>query len=306
MSQKKTFHIKTEDGFQLSAILFTPKEETKHSGSFILLNCATGVPALFYAPFALWVSSRGTPILIWDYRLTGSSFPSHIDLKDEAAIIQLLQQNKDVSITKEWATDYRAVLAAAVDLSRGKDLIVVGHSLGAHIVAAGLPAHRNAVKRYVFVGGTNPHFETSPSAPALEMWKEMAYQQRDTQGYYDGRSIMAGGLFPMGVGLEWVGWTMNPDSNLYVAGAPLMREDGRQLDLYAQHLGKSLVTKIMIDPETAGYSSAMGHVNSFKKNKKDNRGWEDLEDIILKGVRGSEGKNFVVSPVVMLASRPKL
>lgn len=78
-----------------------------------------------------------------------------------------------VSITKEWATDYRAVLAAAVDLSRGKDLIVVGHSLGAHIVAAGLPSHRNAVKRYVFVGGTNPHFETSPSAPALEMWKEV-------------------------------------------------------------------------------------------------------------------------------------
>lgn len=108
----------------------THLQPTNYTGaSPVILSSATGVPCGFYLPFATHLADQlGIPVLLFDYRFVGRSFPAGAVSRDDK--IEALKTGSHVSIAREWKWDFEAALAWIIAIHPGRKVVSVGHSVG--------------------------------------------------------------------------------------------------------------------------------------------------------------------------------
>lgn len=210
-----------EDEWALGALRFTSARcnEPQEGGTLaaaIVIAPATGVPARFYSHFAAWLASHGHPTTLFDFRVTGASYPS---LADPSAVpkgsnndsasytaeqrIECLHAHRGVGWQQFTSRDYPAVLLAAREHAgpaSQRDLVVFGSSLGGHCLPAALVKLEDIgkpvdVKRALFTGVASAYFgfwkdpfwQASNFASTIDMGRQLGYGPTEKMGL--GRDI---------------------------------------------------------------------------------------------------------------------
>ena len=165
----------------------------------VVIAPALGVRQDFYRDFAAWLAQRGFTTLIFDYRGIGHSAPR--SLRRFRATID------------DWIRfDFEAALAHARERAGGLPLFVVGHSLGAQLVALAPSAHQ--VRALVAVAGGSGYWGGFPARMRtlmLLMLHGVAPLSIPLAGYFPGRRLRILGDLPAGVMRQWRRWCLNEE-----------------------------------------------------------------------------------------------
>ncbi|KAI5475352.1 hypothetical protein MNV49_001583 [Pseudohyphozyma bogoriensis] len=203
-----------KDGFVLSATIYSSPNGTGASRKpLVVFAPATGTTQPFYSSFALYLASHGLVALTFDYRYTGNSWPPSTPLDaskgSKAARIEILKRERETKLDEHWAWD----LAAAVDegarraTGEGRELVVLAHSLGGHILPLLPPSVLAPVARVLFVAVCSPYHgfygglieERKRDVGAL-------LKAADELGYFPSRQGGLGTEVPFGCGVQWSLW----------------------------------------------------------------------------------------------------
>ncbi|KAI8819695.1 uncharacterized protein EV422DRAFT_103506 [Fimicolochytrium jonesii] len=196
------------DSFPLASTLFTPTKTPSSTPPppSIQINSATGVPRAFYVSFARYLATtHSCPVLLYDYRGIGDSLTG--STPEHARALPL------ASIQKEWATyDQPAITMFLKDRFPDRAVVIVGHSVGAHI--APLNPAKDSVSRYLFVAPNNAHWRFHPDLKgAISTYLFPAIVAvgtrvgRSPQGLFRANAIGLCEDIPLGVARDWSYWT---------------------------------------------------------------------------------------------------
>ena len=119
--------------------------------------------------------------------------------------------------------DYPAVIEYVLKRFPSSRLILVGHSVGGHIMALLPPGLRTRIHRAVFVAVNNPNWHYFPASPTFNFRKywEPVPDMIVSRGYLLAGETRIRVTTPAGVGLEWV-LGMIGDDKRYFAGIPAL------------------------------------------------------------------------------------
>lgn len=189
------------DGVALAATLFRPSPTTPRRA--VLVAGALGIDQRFYAPFARWLAERGDLVMTFDLRGIGASRATQHARSLRGLDIDMLG----------WARlDFAAAVARLVDIA-GVDIVVVGHSLGAHHAGMTDAKAQSRIARLVAV------------AAGSGWWRDWAPTSRrraplmlhlavpcltPLYGYFPGRRLGMVGDLPAGAALQWSRWCRHP------------------------------------------------------------------------------------------------
>jgi len=187
---RREVRLQCRDGVTLAGTWIEPQGESR---AVAVLNPATGVRRAYYRAFAEWLASRGYATLTYDYRGIGDSLSG--PLRESSATLL------------EWGReDIPAALREG--LSRGKPLLIVGHSSGGNLLSLA-PGHEQAAA-IVVIGSQLADWRYWPGLTGLAI-----------QGYFAMISlasavfghvpawVMGGGSaapLPKGVASQWARW----------------------------------------------------------------------------------------------------
>lgn len=235
----------------------------------VVIGAALGVAQGFYRDFAVWLAGRGYTTLTFDCRGIGQSAPR---------TLRRFQASID-----DWIRhDYEAVVVEARRLAGGLPLFVVGHSMGAQLVAL-IPSSQ-AVRAMVAVAGGSGYWRGFPAAMRplmLAMLHGVAPLTMPMAGYFPGRRFGMIGDLPTGVMRQWRRWCMNADYlvgvepgareayararfdllSLTFTGDAMMPQ--RNVDALHAHLRSVRRESRRISPLEAG--GPIGHVGFFRR-----------------------------------------
>ncbi len=130
------FYVTCSDGRMISATTYSAIEPINNQ--VIVINSALGVRQSFYKALALYLSDKGYTVITWDPRGIGDSSMANV--------------KADPARLRDWgALDLDALLNYVVDKKtvNWKDVILVGHSAGGHLV--GLCPSINNVRHIILV-----------------------------------------------------------------------------------------------------------------------------------------------------------
>jgi predicted alpha/beta hydrolase len=233
---------------------------------------ALAVPQAFYADFAAGLALRGLEAITFDYRGVGLAAPPSLR-RFEASI-------------DDWLLDFDAVLREARRLAGGRPLAVVGHSMGAQLVAL-LPSAAD-VDALVAVAGGSGHwrgFDPLLRPLMLAMLHGVAPLALPLAGYFPGRRLRMLGDLPAGVMRQWRRWCLHAD---YLVGVePGAREayarlrvpllslsftddrmmPQRNVDALHAHLRAVRRESRRLSPADAG--GPIGHMGFFRRRYRD-------------------------------------
>ncbi|TPX71549.1 hypothetical protein SpCBS45565_g01022 [Spizellomyces sp. 'palustris'] len=281
------------DAFPIKATLFAP-QTTQPSTSLppaVLINSATGVPRGFYGNFAKYLASaHSCPVLIYDYRGHGDSIPK------EGGLAAL----KDTHIHIHWATyDQPAATAHLHTLYPDRGIVIIGHSVGAHI--APLNPLKHLVTRYIFASSNNAFwgYHSRPFVTFAFPW--MVEVLGAVAGYFPAKKIKLCDNIPLGVGRDWARWTRCPE---YCTTEPEVKDaydafkpesaigiaatddhlcaDRRAFDEWFALMPNAKVRFYYVEPKELG-AEVVGHMGLFKKACKDGA-WDAVARYIIEGV----------------------
>jgi predicted alpha/beta hydrolase len=263
------FELSAGDGTALAAHRF-PARDARAS---VVIAPAMGVPQAFYRDFAAWLAQRGFDALTFDYRGIGQSAPR--TLRRFRATID------------DWIRfDYEAAISEARAGAGGRPLFVVGHSLGAQLLAL-LPS-ANEVRALVAVAGGSGYWRGFPARlrpMILLMLHGAAPLAMPLAGYFPGRRLRMIGDLPEGVMRQWRRWCLNEE---YLVGVePGAREayaqarfdllsltftddsmmPQRNVDALHAHLRGVKRESRRLSPAQAG--GPIGHVGFFRRRYRD-------------------------------------
>jgi len=122
----------------------------------------------------------------------------------------------------DWADDFDAVIAAALQRSGDAPLYVIGHSLGAQL--PGLLKHRDRIAGMVSVAAGSGYWRDN--APQLKrivlvFWHVLVPVYTKLFGYFPGKTLRKVGDLPAGVVLQWRKWCLNPRYHVGAEGTPV-------------------------------------------------------------------------------------
>ena len=181
--------IAAADGYALSARL----SGRSGTGPFVVINGATGVKQRYYARFADWAVVRGATVLTWDYRGIGESRPHRLE--------------GFTGTMTDWGKhDFEGVLRFVAQEFGGRELVVVGHSIGGQILGQA-PSNR-LVRRALTVGSQLGSWHLWPGLKKLAMaslWFGVMPGVTKAVGRFPG-SLGIGEDLPREVALEWAKW----------------------------------------------------------------------------------------------------
>ena len=205
--------------------------------AIVVLNGATGVPAWFYEPFAVWLAeTRSFACLIYDYRDFGAS--AHRPLR-----------RSDATMADWGVYDQDAARDFARSSFPNLPLWVIGHSLGAMC----LPFQRNLDKidRVIAVASGPVHVKDHPwpyQALARYFWFGPVPLATWLLRFLPGKAFRVGPNLPRGVYWQWRKWCTRREF--------FAREFGMQLP-FPDWMGLKAPTKfvaiaddVMTPPET--------------------------------------------------------
>jgi len=112
------FELATADGARLVAHRFAAPQ----AHASVVIAPAMGVPQAFYRDFAAWLAQRGFDALTFDYRGIGHSAPRSL-------------RRYRASIDDWIRYDFEAAIGEARARAGTAPVFVVGHSLGAQLLA---------------------------------------------------------------------------------------------------------------------------------------------------------------------------
>jgi predicted alpha/beta hydrolase len=205
--------VTSADGTAIAVRAYAPKAgETKGA---VVIGGAMGVKQDFYSPFAQWLAGQGYHVYSFDYRGMGDSRPAALGVSLRGYEADLFQ----------WAADFDAVIAHALQASPAAPLYIVGHSLGAQL--PGMLAHRDRIDGLVSVAAGSGYWrDNAPSLKrvALYFWYVLVPPVTALFGYFPGKRLRKVGDLPRGVMLQWRRWCLNPRYHIGAEGDALRRQ----------------------------------------------------------------------------------
>ena len=135
----KKIKVLTEDGVQISALLFSPKSQSK---GVILFCPGLGIPKEFYLNYCEFLRSSDYRVLVFDYRGIG---------KDD-----LREKTSKINLTNWPLQDIPACINYILREFPSDKIYYVGHSVAGQI--AGLVPNIESIDRFVFFCSTGGHY----------------------------------------------------------------------------------------------------------------------------------------------------
>ena len=260
----EALRIAAADGYALSAKLLGAQQRT---GPVVVINGATGVRQRYYARFAEWLVHRGASVITWDYRGIGESRPHRL--------------RGFTGTMRDWGEhDFEGVLRFVSERFAGRELVVVGHSIGGQLL--GQAKSNRVIARAVTVGSQLGSWQLWPGYKKWAMaglWHVVMPGITHVMGRFPG-ALGIGADLPRGVALEWARWGRSRDFVLahgvsrdgYAAlGCPIVSISLTDDDyapkaavdaLHALYVNAS-VERRHVSPRDVG-ASAIGHFGFFR------------------------------------------
>lgn len=190
----KKICITTNDGHLLSALYEQPL--VKSNGA-VIISSAIGIRKEFYLNFAHFLVMEGYTILLYDYRGIGESAPE--DLRTSMACIY------------DWGKeDMNAALDFMVAKKGFKDIIWLGHSLGAQLI--GMLQQQQYIKKVVSVSAAVGYWGYFPFPKNIIVWLQwyvISPLLVKIYGYGPLKKVGWGENIPKNVFMEWRKWCMS-------------------------------------------------------------------------------------------------
>ncbi|WP_050478064.1 alpha/beta fold hydrolase [Herbaspirillum rhizosphaerae] len=190
MHIESSIQIAATDGYPLGATLFYA-DDSPHPERLAIVNCATGVKAVYYARYARFLADHGYLALTWDYRGIGASRP---------ASLRGFKAGKF-----DWGSkDFEGVLQWAANNFPDSEIHVVGHSIGG--VMPGYAASCWRIDRLLAVGAQYAYWRDYAQAVRRRMflkWHVAMPLLSKLLGYFPGRALGWLEDLPAGVACEW-------------------------------------------------------------------------------------------------------
>ena len=195
--------LTTQDGVVLQGVLFKPVCCSCRPA--VLIAGGLGIGQRFYAPFAAWLAQRGHTVLTFDLRGMGASRgPAHRH--------SLRGLNADMMT---WARqDFPAAVRTLSTLSGGGQIVVVGHSLGAHHAAMTDANTQQLIRRLVSVAAGSGYWRdwAAPSRWRAPLMLHLAAPVLvPLMGYFPGRTLRMVGDLPGPAMRQWIQWCKHPE-----------------------------------------------------------------------------------------------
>lgn len=157
----------------------------------VVICPATAVLARYYGRFARWLAGQGAEVVTFDYRGIGASRPERLRGFSAGWV--------------DWgALDTDAVLGHAVRRFPGREICVVGHSIGGF--AIGLAPAAQSVARIVTVGAQFAYWRDYAAGPRAAMylkWHLVVPVLTRLFGYFPGARLGWLEDMPRGVARDW-------------------------------------------------------------------------------------------------------
>ncbi|KAI0061307.1 hypothetical protein BV25DRAFT_1886903 [Artomyces pyxidatus] len=281
--------VHTTDGFPIVAQRFDPPSGLRAA---VVIACATGVHARFYAEFASWLSTQGVGVCTFDYRYTGLSFPPPCNaaaFSPEERHAATAAAPRDIRLTETWGRqDMAAVIRYASEAWPGVPLTMFGHSLGAHLMTL-VPHEWHRVTRFLNVNGGNAYYKNFADPDGTLYSLDTAIRGLlETDGVFRGSYVGLGHDLPYSPGVQWLKWFVHPHFSAYrKADVDMMRRmhipylsigfaDDETVNkrMFERHLGlfshaDGLKVSLFIDPAAHNPPwPPCGHVHSFRRAVK--------------------------------------
>lgn len=192
--EKRQIIIKADDGYQLAAMLYEPKEGALAGAPLTVIASATGVPQSYYQRFAAYLAEHGRSVLTFDGRGIGKSAP--------ASLIGFKARFRDWGIL-----DFPGVIDWAKATYPDRPLHWIGHSYGGF--GLGLARNNGAVSKLLGISTMSADARLIENKfGALQvalMLFVLAPPFARLQGYGKGK-YFGGTDLPRDVVLEWSKW----------------------------------------------------------------------------------------------------
>jgi predicted alpha/beta hydrolase len=144
--------ITATDGYELSALYASATDLCKGN---IILSSATGIKKEFYINFSRYLIQNGYNVLLYDYRGIGGSAPQNL--------------KASLSYMHEWGTkDMNAALNYMVNIKGLKDIIWLGHSVGAQLV--GFLDNQHHVRKVIAINAAFGYWGYFPFPMKWVIW----------------------------------------------------------------------------------------------------------------------------------------
>lgn len=190
MLTETAISIPATDDYQLGATLFAPASGSEPA-QVVIVNCATGVKANYYARYARFLAMHGVAVITYDYRGIGLSRPANI--------------RKCVASKYDWGSkDFEGVLRWANRRYPVQTIAVVGHSIGG--VLPGFAQSNKAIARLMTIGSQYAYWKDYAARDRLKMyikWHVLMPALTALVGYFPGRRLGWLEDLPAGVAFEW-------------------------------------------------------------------------------------------------------
>lgn len=260
----ETRRISAADGYGLSATVFGAERR----GPVVVVNGASGVRQRYYAHFAQWLVERGATVVTYDYRGIGQSRPHRLKGFEGRM--------------RDWGEhDFEGVLEHVERSYPGRELVVVGHSVGGQII--GMAPGNGAIARVATVAAQVGSWRLWPGASKWAfagLWYGLMPGLTRVMGYFPGQ-LGIGADLPREVALEWARWCRHDD---YFLGHGVSREGYERVrvpmlsisfsdDGYAPKpavdqlhsiYSRAQVERVHLTPADLG-AKAVGHFGAFRE-----------------------------------------
>lgn len=192
----KKLTLNAADGYILHALQGDPENEKRGT---IVISPATGIKKEYYVNFAQYLVKRGYTVLLFDYRGIGESAPP--DLKQSEIYLH------------EWGTlDMNAVVNYLAEECECRDIIWIGHSIGAQLV--GFLEKQHHIKQIIAINAALGYWRyfPYPMKPVIWLlWFVLAPIMIRIYGYGTMKKIGWGEDLTKNALMEWRSWCINKD-----------------------------------------------------------------------------------------------
>lgn len=195
MSPVETLTVRAVDYYPLGAQLYGGE---RADGPVFLINGATGVPQRYYRAFSEWLVEQGGSVVTFDFRGIGASRPKSLKGFPAKA--------------RDWGQlDFEGAIRFAEQRFPGRELVLVGHSIGGQLI--GMAPAATAFSRVFTVAAQVGSWRDWPGLGKWAMaglWYGLMPAAVSVMGYYPGKLGMGSDL-PAGMALEWASWGRHRD-----------------------------------------------------------------------------------------------
>jgi len=261
-------NIRTKDGCTIGMNVYM---QDATQGKVVLISPSVLATQMHYHELAVFLQSKGYPVITFDYRGVGRSAPE--TLKGFKAGLH------------QWAVqDIDAVIRYARNQFPNQEIIFIGHGIGGELI--GLSPASQYISRLVLVNSSLTCKKLWPWKDKLRMvfLKSFVRLSSIFFGYFPGKTTGMSDDLPKGVIYEWLDWCSNnnglfdkfPDNNYRKLQIPLLavsfsddwRSPRRAVQELLYYFSGTQITWHHFKPADIGMKK-IGHLGPFGKNCKD-------------------------------------